>query len=113
MQFQERRKASTKEGCPAGASGSPGVVCGQAWGAGFSCCSMGPWSPKDSVFVSPSEGFVQVYFLICVVVHAGACPYLSVFVQVGQAFRWVRVYVCVCVCVCVFMDRSGRDRAGI
>lgn len=72
-------------------------------GAGFSCCSMGPQLPKDSC-VSPFEGLVQVYFLICVVAHVGACPYLSMFVHVGLLLgvgACVYIDVCMCLCVCV------------
>lgn len=43
-----------------------------SWALGF----------KDS-YVSPFEGPIQVLFWICVFVHAGACPHLSVFVQMG------------------------------
>ena len=88
-------------------------------GAGFSCCSMGPQFPKDSC-VSPFEGLVQVYFLICVVAHAGACPYLSMFVHVGLllgvgACVYIDVCMClrVCVHVCVCFCGSGRGRTRI
>lgn len=43
-----------------------------------------PWAlgTKDS-YVSPFEGPIQVHVWICVFVHAGACPHLSVFMQMG------------------------------
>lgn len=88
-------------------------------GAGFSCCSMGPQFPKDSC-VSPFEGLVQVYFLICVVAHVGACPYLSMFVHMGLllgvgACVYIDVCMCLCVCVqvCMCFCGSGRGRIRI
>jgi len=102
VQFQERRKASTK-GVSSWCFRAPRSVCDQAQGVGFSCCYTGPRFPKDSL-ASPFEGFVQVYFFICVLVHAGACPHLSMFVQVGLLSgvgACVYIYVCMCVCLCV------------
>lgn len=105
-------------------------------GAGFSCYSTGPQFAKDSS-AFPSEGFVQVYLRIGVFVHAGACPHLSMLVQMGLlqgvgecAYIYIYIYICtyiyvyththVCVCVpvcgmvCVSREGLGGElRSGL
>lgn len=62
------------------------------------------------------EGLFRFTFF-CVFVHAGACPRLSMFVQMGLLLGMgacVYIYICMClhVCVCVCMCVRGSGRKG-
>lgn len=129
-----RRRAP--RGCTSLAFRPPGVSVFRLRGAGFSCYSTGPQFAKDSS-AFPSEGFVQVYLRIGVFVHAGACPHLSMLVQMGLlqgvgecAYIYIYIYICtyiyvyththVCVCVpvcgmvCVSREGLGGElRSGL